>query len=340
MCDIFMGPTFYQRLKHMTADKHHCFTEDHEVLTKNRGWVGISDVTVDDEVACLRDGAMIYERPTKVLSFDYEGDMMQLRGDKIDLLATPNHRMWVAEGESGEYGFVEARDLDILSTFLKNAKNGDAEDMRIHKNILDTIDRVYETRSKEQADDLQIMALHAGYSADILRYGVDGYMVRIHTKDHDNMPTLDHVKTVENWSGRVYCLQVPSEVFYVRRNGKGCWTGNSRAYNGPIVMMTRQPSEGRQRAGGLRLGEMELECLWAHGIVNFQKERLMECSDNFRVFVCKQCGFMANVNPEKKVYNCRNCKNIIDFSEIRIPYACKLTMQEVQTMGIGCKILS
>ena len=115
---------------------------------------------------------------------------------------------------------------------------------------------------------------------------------------------------------------------------------HSRGFNGPIVMMTRQPAEGRSKAGGLRLGEMELECNWAHGIFHFLKERLMECSDNYRVFLCKQCGFMANINPEKKIHMCKNCKNAIDFSEVRIPYSCKLLLQEIQSMAIGAKILT
>jgi DNA-directed RNA polymerase beta subunit len=115
---------------------------------------------------------------------------------------------------------------------------------------------------------------------------------------------------------------------------------HSRSSNGPIILLTRQPHEGRARDGGLRLGEMEVECHWAHGIMQFLKERFMECSDNYRVFVCKKCGLIANVNPEKNVYHCKNCKNINEFSEVRIPYACKLLSQEVQTMSIGMRFMT
>lgn len=115
---------------------------------------------------------------------------------------------------------------------------------------------------------------------------------------------------------------------------------HSRGSNGPIVLMTHQPSDGRSRDGGLRLGEMEIECNWAHGIMQFLKERLMECSDNYRVFVCKKCGLMCNVTPEKNIYQCRNCKNITHFSEVRMPYCMKLLTQEVQTMGIGARFMT
>ncbi len=80
---------------------------------------------------------------------------------------------------------------------------------------------------------------------------------------------------------------------------------HSRSANGPVVLLTRQPAEGRARDGGLRLGEMELECLWSHGALLFLKERFMECSDNFRIFICSDCGMMATVNPEQGVYHCK-----------------------------------
>jgi len=115
---------------------------------------------------------------------------------------------------------------------------------------------------------------------------------------------------------------------------------HSRSSSGPVVLLTRQPAEGRARDGGLRLGEMEVECNWAHGISSFLKERFMECSDNYRVHVCKKCGMMANVNPDKGIYSCKPCKNTTQFSEIRIPYACKLLMQEIQTMSIATRFIT
>jgi DNA-directed RNA polymerase beta subunit len=139
--------------------------------------------------------------------------------------------------------------------------------------------------------------------------------------------------------------QMPTAIFigptyYQRLKHMVDDKAHSRSSNGPVVMLTRQPAEGRARDGGLRLGEMEVECNWAHGTMQFLKERFMECSDNYRVFVCKKCGMIANVNPEKAIYNCKSCKNITHFSEIRIPYASKLLFQEIQTMGIAAKFIT
>nr|QPI16532.1 MAG: DNA-directed RNA polymerase subunit B' [Virus NIOZ-UU159] len=109
---------------------------------------------------------------------------------------------------------------------------------------------------------------------------------------------------------------------------------HSRGSNGPIVMLTRQPSEGRARSGGLRLGEMERDCFIAHGTANFLAERMLHVSDNYRIFVCKYCGMHANVNTDKNIYSCKNCKNNTDIAQVRMPYAFKLLNQELYTMNI------
>lgn len=104
--------------------------------------------------------------------------------------------------------------------------------------------------------------------------------------------------------------------------------------SGPMVLMTRQPAEGRSRDGGLRLGEMERDCLLSHGANVFLKERLMDNSDNFRIFVCNRCKLEAVVNPAKNIYVCGGCDKCTSFSEVRIPYAFKLLTQELQGMSI------
>jgi DNA-directed RNA polymerase II subunit RPB2 len=109
---------------------------------------------------------------------------------------------------------------------------------------------------------------------------------------------------------------------------------HARGSNGPIVMLTRQASEGRSKNGGLRLGEMERDCLIGHGISEFLKERMLDTADNFRVFICKNCGMTASVNPSKNIYKCNTCKTSADIVQVRIPYAFKLLSQELYTMNI------
>ena len=110
--------------------------------------------------------------------------------------------------------------------------------------------------------------------------------------------------------------------------------------SGPLVMLTRQPAEGRAREGGLRFGEMERDCVAAHGITEFTKERLMECSDLFRCWSCQDCGLIAIVNPREGIWQCKGCGNTTNFSAIEIPYAYKLLLQELETMSISSRIIT
>jgi DNA-directed RNA polymerase II subunit RPB2 len=114
---------------------------------------------------------------------------------------------------------------------------------------------------------------------------------------------------------------------------------HSRA-SGPLVMLTRQPAEGRAREGGLRFGEMERDCVAAHGIAEFTKERFMECSDAFACNVCRDCGLIAITNPATGIWLCRGCGNTTNFSNVQIPYASKLLIQELETMCISSRILT
>ena len=114
---------------------------------------------------------------------------------------------------------------------------------------------------------------------------------------------------------------------------------HGRGSSGPMVFLTRQPAEGRARDGGLRVGEMEIECLLAHGNMNFLKERFMRCSDRFEVCVCASCGALATVNIPAKVHQCHKCGNIQDFWRCEIPYAMKLMMQETDGLGVSMSML-
>ena len=103
---------------------------------------------------------------------------------------------------------------------------------------------------------------------------------------------------------------------------------------GPMVVLTRQPAEGRSREGGLRYGEMERDGMMAHGCSRFTKGRLYDSSDKFHVHVCNKCGMIAVYNDEKNIHHCRICNNRTDFSRVNIPYAMKLLTQELITMNI------
>ncbi|XP_011300375.1 DNA-directed RNA polymerase III subunit RPC2 [Fopius arisanus] len=97
---------------------------------------------------------------------------------------------------------------------------------------------------------------------------------------------------------------------------------------GPRAVLTRQPTEGRSKEGGLRLGEMERDCLIGYGASMMLVERLMISSDAFDVDVCNKCGLMAYSGW------CHSCRSSGCVSTITMPYACKLLFQELQSMNI------
>ncbi|KAL8506631.1 hypothetical protein ACS0TY_017502 [Phlomoides rotata] len=103
---------------------------------------------------------------------------------------------------------------------------------------------------------------------------------------------------------------------------------------GPRIMLTRQPTEGKSRNGGLRVGEMERDCLIAHGTSMLTFERLVLSSDSFEVQVCRKCGLLGYYNFKLKTGMCSTCKNGENISTMKLPYAAKLLIQELQSMNI------
>ncbi|KAH9843446.1 DNA-directed RNA polymerase III subunit RPC2 [Teratosphaeria destructans] len=97
---------------------------------------------------------------------------------------------------------------------------------------------------------------------------------------------------------------------------------------GPRAILTRQPTEGRSRQGGLRLGEMERDCLIAYGASQLLLERLMLSSDAHGVDVCETCGMMGYNNW------CQSCQSSRGVVKMTMPYAAKLLIQELMSMNV------
>ncbi|OJD29090.1 dna-directed rna polymerase iii subunit rpc2 [Diplodia corticola] len=106
---------------------------------------------------------------------------------------------------------------------------------------------------------------------------------------------------------------------------------HSRA-RGPRAILTRQPTEGRSRDGGLRLGEMERDCLIAYGASQLLLERLMLSSDAHECDVCDVCGMMGY---QGWCQSCRSSKGVV---RMTIPYAAKLLIQELLSMNVKASL--
>jgi len=126
-------------------------------------------------------------------------------------------------------------------------------------------------------------------------------------------------------------------TFYYRLKHLVNYKIHSRTW-GPYQLLTHQPTEGRSRDGGLRLGEMERDALIAHGSVQFLKEKFFDNSDKYYVWIDNETGMISPVNPDKNIYKSLYSENTTRFTKVQIPYASKLLVQELMAMHIVPKI--
>ncbi|KAG7129651.1 DNA-directed RNA polymerase I subunit RPA2 like protein [Verticillium longisporum] len=95
---------------------------------------------------------------------------------------------------------------------------------------------------------------------------------------------------------------------------------------GPVVPTTGQPIKGRKKGGGIRVGEMERDALLAHGTAFLLQDRLLNCSDYTKSWICRSCGSFLSVQPtvspfvgKKKqisTVRCRSCAKRLDETDL------------------------
>lgn len=318
----------------------------------------------------------------------------------------------------------------------------------------------YYTMDKQLADDIMRLAFHSGFSAIIDRCANFNYKIHIDRTSIDpivNKYFKDHVEHKINYTGKVHCLEVPSHIFYVRRDGKACWTGNSsregckaicadiidqvdmpfaedglvpdlilnphsiptrmcigqiiegvmtqlavekgvifdatafkkidldsmvkeleqygikhkgkrRLFNGktgnwidthifiapngyqrlqkfvadesyssmtgPTSALTHQPLSGKNQKGGLRVGEMEKDCLCAHGCMRALWEKFYKHSDGITMPVCRICGNPAIINERYNIYKCNYCGDDADIVYINTCWAANIFFHETAAMNV------
>ena len=134
---------------------------------------------------------------------------------------------------------------------------------------------------------------------------------------------------------------------------------NYRA-TGARNILTRQTNQGRANDGGLRIGEMERDGIMAHGAAKFLNESFLERGDEYYMAVCNKTGAIAIYNQSLNLFlspfsdgpiqfttslEGKQCIENISrfgrsFSIVRVPYALKLLIQELQTMNVQMRIIT
>jgi DNA-directed RNA polymerase subunit B' len=148
----------------------------------------------------------------------------------------------------------------------------------------------------------------------------------------NGVETLYNGQTGEQMRVRIFI----GNMYYLKLKHMVANKIHSRA-RGPIQLLTRQPTEGRAKEGGLRLGEMEKDTFVAHGASLLLKERFD--SDRTLVPVCESCGIIAVYNEFKNKAYCPICGENVEISNVEISYAFKLMLDEFKSLGIYPKMV-
>lgn len=149
--------------------------------------------------------------------------------------------------------------------------------------------------------------------------------------DDDGKETLFDGRTGEKLMNKILI----GNLFYQKLDHLVSNKMQSRS-KGPVTLLTKQPTEGKSKMGGLRLGEMEKDCLIAHGASLLLKERFD--SDKISIPICKDCGIEAINDRTKNKKFCPLCggSKIVD---VDMSYAFKLLLDELKSMVIYPKII-
>jgi len=141
----------------------------------------------------------------------------------------------------------------------------------------------------------------------------------------NGVETLYNGETGEQFQAKIFI----GSMYYLKLKHLVANKLHSRA-RGPIQLLTRQPTEGRAKEGGLRLGEMEKDTFVAHGASLLLKERFD--SDKTVVPVCESCGIIAIKDEFKNKSYCPICGENVEINDVEVSYAFKLMLDELKSL--------
>ncbi|RLE37149.1 DNA-directed RNA polymerase subunit B [Candidatus Woesearchaeota archaeon] len=138
--------------------------------------------------------------------------------------------------------------------------------------------------------------------------------------------------TGEEFEAKIYI----GNIYYMKLKHMVANKIHARA-RGPIQLLTRQPTEGRAKEGGLRLGEMEKDTFVAHGASLLLKERFD--ADRTVVPVCEECGMIAIHDKFKNKSYCPICGDNVEINFIEVSYAFKLLLDELKSLTVHPRLV-
>ena len=225
---------------------HNCHDAETEILTE-RGWIRFPELAYADRVATVdRETRQFwYEKPVSFFDYEYDGDLIHLKTSRMDVMVTPNHKMWVtpARWSGGKFAFIEATELDIeFRTWvsLRSSRPALKDGSLVLEEVLPKRDRGRPQLYKHVEIPWRILAPFLGYyvSEGSATHGQASgtYSVVIRQKKAANVARIDALM-----------LQFPMHVTrYVDRKGGVSWVISDRRFYRWIVEQCGGGAEDRR----------------------------------------------------------------------------------------------